>query len=137
MFDNLLSYRYDMRLKSLCEIASDNSGFYPPRNRNRAQAPPPFPFGLRSFPASLQWLHPPPFLPLSLYSASLCFIPFSLYVPFSHSRSFLFFFPSRGVPHPARGFSQPSSVSSLSKAGRSAADKWFVNCILRSKQLFW
>jgi len=23
MFDGLLSYRYDMRLKSLCEIASD------------------------------------------------------------------------------------------------------------------
>jgi len=79
--------------------------------------PVPFPFGLRFFPASPPWPYPPPFLPLSLYSASLCFIPLSLYVPppiLVPSSSL-----SRGASHLARGSSQPSSVSSPADPGRA------------------
>ena len=76
----------------------------------------------------------PSMAPSAPFSSPFSLLRFPMFPPPILAPSSL----SRGAPHPGRGSSQPSSVSSPSKSGRSPGDKWFVNCILKSKQqLFW
>ena len=76
-----------------------------------------------------------PFLPLFCTPLPYALSPFpSTFPSSSHSRSFLFPFPRGPIPSQRV---QPAKFCKLpSRSGQSPADKWFVNCILRSKQLF-